>query len=128
MPVPNPEPETVELAASAGDLDVGLDSLLMVVVADKTGYPAEMLDVGMQLEGDLGIDSIKRVEILSAMQERHSSLPEVDPAAMAGLKTLGQIVEYLGQQSGSSGVSNPQCTAPVGASASVPLSPVTSPQ
>ena len=30
----------------------------------------EMLDLDMGLESDLGIDSIKRVEILSALQER----------------------------------------------------------
>ena len=44
-------------------------SLLLGVVADKTGYPAEMLSMGMELESDLGIDSIKRVEILSAMHD-----------------------------------------------------------
>ena len=41
------------------------------MVAEKTGYPTEMLELDMELEADLGIDSIKRVEILSAMQEKH---------------------------------------------------------
>jgi acyl carrier protein len=68
------------------------------VVADKTGYPAEMLSMDMELEGDLGIDSIKRVEILSAMQDEVPSLPEVDTAVMAELVTLGQIVEYMASQ------------------------------
>ena len=35
----------------------------------------------MALEADLGIDSIKRVEILAALRERHPQLPEVDAAA-----------------------------------------------
>ncbi|HVS40220.1 MAG TPA: beta-ketoacyl synthase N-terminal-like domain-containing protein, partial [Gemmataceae bacterium] len=43
---------------------------LVEVVAEKTGYPPEMLDLDMALDADLGIDSIKRVEILSALQER----------------------------------------------------------
>src|SRR6185437_10777523 len=47
-----------------------IHSVLIGVVSDKTGYPSEMLDTGMQLDADLGIDSIKRVEILSALQER----------------------------------------------------------
>jgi len=51
----------------------------------------------MHLEGDLGIDSIKRVEILSAMQEKVPSLPEVDAAAMASLQTLGEIVDYMNE-------------------------------
>ena len=79
---------------SARSTGPDLQALLMEVVAEKTGYPADMLDVSMQRE-DLGIDSIKRVEILSSIRKRHSNLPEVDPAAMAGLKTLGQIVAYL---------------------------------
>ncbi len=68
---------------------------MLEVVADKTGYPAEMLELGMELEGELGIDSIKRVEILSAVQERAPSLPEVDAAQMASLQTLGEIVTYM---------------------------------
>src|SRR4030095_2572983 len=58
--------------------------------------PAEMLQLKMDLDGDLGIDSIKRVEILSAMREREPNLPEVDAGAMAQLRTLGQIVESMG--------------------------------
>ncbi|MGS0724314.1 hypothetical protein, partial [Shewanella sp. 30m-9] len=34
-----------------------LDTMLNVV-ADKTGYPTEMLELGMDMEADLGIDSI----------------------------------------------------------------------
>jgi hypothetical protein len=41
------------------------------------------------------VDSIKRVEILSAMRERASELPEVDPAELGKLRTLGEIVERM---------------------------------
>jgi hypothetical protein len=50
----------------------------------------------MELEGDLGVDSIKRVEILSALQDQAPHLPDVDAAEMAGLRTLGDIVARLG--------------------------------
>ncbi len=68
---------------------------MLDVVADKTGYPVEMLDLSMALESDLGIDSIKRVEILSAVQERIPGLPDVETATMAALVTLQEIVDYL---------------------------------
>ncbi|WP_156772118.1 type I polyketide synthase, partial [Mycobacterium sp. 1245805.9] len=68
---------------------------MLEVVADKTGYPVEMLDLSMALEADLGIDSIKRVEILSAVQQRVPALPEVEAATMATLGTLQEIVDYL---------------------------------
>ena len=67
----------------------------MSVVAEKTGYPAEMLGAHMELEADLGIDSIKRVEILSAIRERAPGLPEVEATELAALRTLGQIVEHM---------------------------------
>ena len=51
----------------------------MSIVADKTGYPAEMLELSMGLDADLGIDSIKRVEILSALQERLPDAPVITP-------------------------------------------------
>ena len=38
------------------------------VVSERTGYPPEMLNIDADLEADLGIDSIKRVEIFSALQ------------------------------------------------------------
>ena len=68
---------------------------MLEIVAEKTGYPVEMLTMEMALEADLGVDSIKRVEILSAIQDRVPGLPEIDPSAMASLRTLGQIADYL---------------------------------
>ena len=47
----------------------------MEIVADKTGYPADMLELDMRLDTDLGIDSIKRVEIFSAIQDRLPGMP-----------------------------------------------------
>ncbi|MHC4393171.1 MAG: SDR family NAD(P)-dependent oxidoreductase, partial [Planctomycetota bacterium] len=72
-----------------------LNALMLEVVADKTGYPAEMLNAGMDLEGDLGIDSIKRVEILAAVQKQAPGMPDVDAGHMGTLRTLAEIVEYM---------------------------------
>ncbi|HZI58486.1 MAG TPA: SDR family oxidoreductase, partial [Verrucomicrobiae bacterium] len=74
---------------------VNLEALLLEVVSQKTGYPAEMLGAHMDLESDLGIDSIKRVEILSAMSERTPGLHEVKMTEFATLRTLGQIAEHM---------------------------------
>ncbi|NRB39855.1 MAG: SDR family oxidoreductase [Pseudomonadales bacterium] len=81
-------------AAPAVDL-AHIQKVMLDVVADKTGYPSEMLELGMDMEADLGIDSIKRVEILGAVQETIPDLPELNPEDLAELRTLGQIVEYM---------------------------------
>jgi acyl carrier protein len=64
-------------------------------VAEKTGYPTEMLELEMDMEADLGIDSIKRVEILGAVQETIPDLPELTPEDLAELRTLGEIVSDM---------------------------------
>jgi acyl transferase domain-containing protein len=81
-------------AAPSGAID--LPALLLAVVADKTGYPVDMLNLEMDLEGDLGIDSIKRVEILAAVDERAPELPKVDRARLGAMRTLAEIVAVLG--------------------------------
>lgn len=45
------------------------DSLTAIVaeIADRTGYPPEMIDTDLDLEADLGVDSIKRTEIAAAV-------------------------------------------------------------
>src|SRR5690606_1733873 len=69
---------------------------------DKTGYPVDMLELSMDMEADLGIDSIKRVEILGAVQEQIANLPELNPEDLAELRTLGQIVDYMQSKAGAS--------------------------
>ena len=75
--------------------DHNLEPLLLSIVAEKTGYPVDMLNLDMDLEGDLGVDSIKRVEILAAVDERAPQLPKVDRARLSALHTLREIVDYL---------------------------------
>ena len=72
--------------------------MLLAVVAEKTGYPAEMLDLGMSLDADLGIDSIKRVEILSALQEKLPDAPAVKPEHLGTLHTLQDVADFLGRR------------------------------
>jgi malonyl CoA-acyl carrier protein transacylase/NADP-dependent 3-hydroxy acid dehydrogenase YdfG len=82
-------------APKAAAPSVDLEAVMLAVVADKTGYPAQMLELSMDMEAELGIDSIKRVEILAAVQERAPGLPEVDAGRMGSLRTLGEIVDYM---------------------------------
>ena len=55
----------------------------------------EMLELDMQLDADLGIDSIKRVEIFSALQDRLPEAPAVKPEHLGTLRTLHQIADFL---------------------------------
>ena len=52
-------PEPIEFAPVPSSERHRIQSILMEVIAEKTGYPAEMLNPEMGLDADLGIDSIK---------------------------------------------------------------------
>ena len=49
----------------------------------------------MDIEADLGIDSIKRVEIMWSLQEQLPHLPQVRGSEMSELRTLKEIVDHL---------------------------------
>jgi acyl transferase domain-containing protein/acyl carrier protein len=111
LPPPSPAPR-----APGRDLT----SLLASIVADKTGYPAEMLRPEMALEADLGIDSIKRVEILSAMRDAVPELPPLDPKALGALQTLGEVADRLRSALGPGALAPAAAPVPVAAAAPSP--------
>jgi acyl carrier protein/NAD(P)-dependent dehydrogenase (short-subunit alcohol dehydrogenase family) len=92
---------------------------LLAIVSDKTGYPVEMLEPEMDMESDLGIDSIKRVEILGAMQEQFPDLPGLSPEELAELRTLGQIGDHM--LAAYAGAQGPATAAPAPAQPAAPV-------
>lgn len=71
------------------------------IIHQRTGYPHEMLDAGLDLEADLSVDSIKRVEIVGALADR-IGLPQDADGAMASaveqlarVKTISGIVDWI---------------------------------
>jgi acyl transferase domain-containing protein/NAD(P)H-dependent flavin oxidoreductase YrpB (nitropropane dioxygenase family) len=50
--------------------DADLTKQLVAIVSERTGYPAELLGLDLNVESDLGIDSIKRVEIVGEFGRR----------------------------------------------------------
>ena len=76
-----------------------LVNALLDIVSQRTGYPIDMLDPTLDLEADLGIDSIKRVEILNSFRKM---LPEEKQLELeggleelAGTKTLQGIIDWI---------------------------------
>jgi acyl carrier protein len=54
-----------------------------------------MLEPGMNLESDLGIDSIKRVEILSRLEQEQPDAKALSSDDMGSLQTIADIINYL---------------------------------
>ena len=96
---PPPAPPPAAGPAAKGMDKAAISALLLGIVEDRTGYPGDMLGMDQSIEADLGIDSIKRVEIIGALLK---GLPGAQASAAAPIsealneqKTLGAIVERL---------------------------------
>ena len=61
------------------------------MVAEKTGYPVEMLELSMELDADL-VSTHQGVEILSAFR-RVPDAPAVDADDLGALQTLDRLLE-----------------------------------
>ena len=64
-------------------------------MSKRTGYPREMLDLGYDMEADLGIDSIKRAEILGELQGLGLVPEGLDLERLSRCRTLGEVVTLL---------------------------------
>jgi len=93
--VESPVAEVVATPKSSGTIGVDPTPVFMSIISEKTGYPSEMLELSMDMEADLGIDSIKRVEIMWALQEQYQNLPQIGANDIAELRTVGQIIEHV---------------------------------
>lgn len=101
-----------------------IKALLLQVVSDKTGYPQEMLGMEMDLEADLSIDSIKRVEIIGTLRSELGSLAngntneDMVMEQLAGIKTLSGLVSWLTEFSGGDTTTAPEKNGTVAETAS----------
>ncbi|BBZ77010.1 hypothetical protein MANY_23470 [Mycolicibacterium anyangense] len=106
---PTAAPTPAAPAPAAPVADAG--AVVLAIVSEKTGYPADMLGLDMEMESELGIDSIKQVEILAALQAKFPGAPEIPASELANLRTLQDVVDSVsGATSG--GVSEPAAPAP----------------
>jgi acyl transferase domain-containing protein/NAD(P)H-dependent flavin oxidoreductase YrpB (nitropropane dioxygenase family)/NAD(P)-dependent dehydrogenase (short-subunit alcohol dehydrogenase family)/acyl carrier protein len=72
---------------------------LLDLVSERTGYPKESLSVDQDLEADLGVDSIKRVEILSNLADTlgdgDAKDSPLEMEKLTSIKTIRGIVDYV---------------------------------
>ncbi|MEW6426946.1 MAG: beta-ketoacyl synthase N-terminal-like domain-containing protein [Thermodesulfobacteriota bacterium] len=77
-----------------------LRSLLLKLASERTGYPVEMLGLDQDMEAELGIDSIKRVEILGALTRELGLPAEGSGEEVNRLRTLAAIIDFFEQKDG----------------------------
>ena len=92
------EPKRDEPHAVAAKTDpsapADIQEVLVALISDRTGFDPGVIGAEMDLESELGVDSIKRVEILSMLRER-LGIERREGVDLSRLRTVREIVSAL---------------------------------
>ncbi len=95
----NLQPAAVKASASAADSSIHVDGIkefVLNLVSEKTGYPVEMLDLDLDLEADLGIDTVKQAEIFAAIRT-HYNIPRREDLRLVDYNTLNKVIAFMAE-------------------------------
>ena len=67
---------------------------VLKAVVEKTGYPEDMLESGLDMEADLGIDTVKQVEVFQMIREAYGLEREED-VKLSDYPTIDSVVDYI---------------------------------
>ncbi len=87
----------LEESSSAGQNEAdkqAINEYVLAAVAEKTGYPVEMLDPDLDLEADLGIDTVKQAELFAQVRA-HFGIPRQEDLQLATYNTLRKVVGFV---------------------------------
>ncbi len=115
-PVAVPVPVAAPVVVAAEDRT----EAVVALVANRTGYPAEMLELDLDMEADLGIDTVKQAEILAELRENFG-LPEDTELKLKDYPTLRHVADYVNSQGGGAKPAPAPVAAPV---TPAPVAPV----
>ena len=67
---------------------------ILGLVAEKTGYPVDMLDLDLDLEADLGVDTVKQAEVLATLREAYK-IPRDENRKLRDYPTLAHVIRFV---------------------------------
>ncbi len=67
---------------------------VLEIVAEQTGYPPDMLELDLDLEADLGIDTVKQAEMFAAIRAAYG-IERDENIALRDYPTLGRAIEFV---------------------------------
>lgn len=96
--------EVIQEATSTPSTPVNDDSLndvVIEVVVQHTGYPADFIELDQDLEGELGIDTVKQAEIMADIRAQFN-LPVDEDFVLSDYPTLNHMIAYIQKMAGGS--------------------------
>jgi acyl carrier protein/NADP-dependent 3-hydroxy acid dehydrogenase YdfG len=119
-PAAAPAPAAVSAAPAAGEVE----ARVLALVAEQTGYPEDLLDMDLDLEADLGIDTVKQAEVFAAIRETYG-IERDDALKLRDYPTLNHVVGFVHDHTGAP-AEQPAATAPAAPVAPAPVEPAPS--
>jgi len=96
-PTPAPLPFEEKVLVAPAPAPPAADDVVqkvLAIVAEKTGYPAEMLELDLDLEADLGVDTVKQAETFAAVRAEWD-IPRQDSMKLRDFPTLRHVVKFV---------------------------------
>ena len=88
-------PAAAPKAAPAAALDeAAVTKEVVNMVAEKTGYPEDMLELDLDMEADLGIDTVKQAELFASMRE-HYGIAQQDGIQLKDYPTIRHCIKFV---------------------------------
>ena len=84
-------PETISASSAAGD---AVKERILDLAVEKTGYPRDMLDLDLDLEADLGVDTVKQAEMFAAIREIYN-IPRDESRKLRDYPTLAHVIRFV---------------------------------
>ena len=67
---------------------------ILALAVEKTGYPQDMLDLDLDLEADLGVDTVKQAEMFAAIREIYN-IPRDENRKSRDYPTLAHVIRFV---------------------------------
>jgi acyl carrier protein len=74
--------------------DNSVKDRVLALVVEKTGYPSDMLDLDLDLEADLGVDTVKQAEMFAAIREAYN-IPRDENRKLRDYPTIGHVIRFV---------------------------------
>ncbi len=98
-PAPASAPAATPVAVTAAPAGDEVTDAVVTIVADMTGYPAELLDLDLDLEADLGVDTVKQAEVFAAVRDRFN-VERDENVALRDFPTLTHVIGWVRDKTG----------------------------
>ncbi|MFJ3892416.1 SDR family oxidoreductase [Streptomyces sp. NPDC090083] len=128
---PAPAPQSAAPQAPGTVTEADVLRVVLEIISERTGYPVDMIEPGLDLEADLSIDSIKRAEIAGELAGRLGigggtdvvTLDDAELEELAKARTAASVTAWLSARLTApeateeipAAVGAPEVTAPIAA-------------